>query len=255
MTRPRRNRSAKFKAIVALGGDPRREHAGRVGRAVQGPPELDRSVAARVAGVRRRGIRRRDDEARAGPDANTLHARIRRVALDHDLFWPVRPVVAAMPARSADRSDPRTALGAAGAAAGLVALVAALPAASTSDADLPPLRVIDALHLEHPFAGSRMLRDRPGREGFAVGHEEAAPAFPTTCPGETVGEDAASPGPDGPPKIIRYLTGAFVTTRQPARSRPRLASSVACPVTSTTLRFSVTPGRRANPAVCSLHQT
>jgi putative transposase len=38
-----------------------------------------------------------------------------------------------------------------------------------SDADLRLMRRIDQLHLEHPFAGSRMLRDLLTREGFEVG--------------------------------------------------------------------------------------
>ena len=41
----------------------------------------------------------------------------------------------------------------------------------TSDADLVLMRRIDELHLEHPFAGSRMLRDLLSREGFEVGRK------------------------------------------------------------------------------------
>jgi putative transposase len=41
----------------------------------------------------------------------------------------------------------------------------------TSDADLALMRRIDELHLEHPFAGSRMLRDLLRREGFDVGRK------------------------------------------------------------------------------------
>jgi len=41
----------------------------------------------------------------------------------------------------------------------------------TSDADLALMRRIDELHLEHPFAGSRMLRDLLNREGFEVGRK------------------------------------------------------------------------------------
>ena len=38
-----------------------------------------------------------------------------------------------------------------------------------SAADLALMRVIDELHLEHPFAGSRMLRDMLKGRGLAVG--------------------------------------------------------------------------------------
>ncbi len=41
----------------------------------------------------------------------------------------------------------------------------------TSDADLALMRRIDELHLEHPFAGSRMLRDLLNRERFEVGRK------------------------------------------------------------------------------------
>ena len=34
-----------------------------------------------------------------------------------------------------------------------------------SEADLALMRRIDEIHLEHPFAGARMLRDRLRREG------------------------------------------------------------------------------------------
>jgi putative transposase len=44
----------------------------------------------------------------------------------------------------------------------------------TSDADQWLMRRIDELHLEHPFAGSRMLRDMLNRDGFAVGRKHVA---------------------------------------------------------------------------------
>ena len=40
-----------------------------------------------------------------------------------------------------------------------------------SVADLALMRRIDALHLEHPFMGARMLRDQLNREGFKVGRK------------------------------------------------------------------------------------
>ena len=44
----------------------------------------------------------------------------------------------------------------------------------TSEADLALRRRIDELHLEHPFAGSRMLRDLLNREGFEIGRKHVA---------------------------------------------------------------------------------
>jgi hypothetical protein len=40
---------------------------------------------------------------------------------------------------------------------------------ATSDADQKLMKRIDAIHLEYPFAGARMLRDLLLREGFNVG--------------------------------------------------------------------------------------
>jgi len=44
----------------------------------------------------------------------------------------------------------------------------------TSEADLALMRRMDELHLEHPFAGSRLLRDMLNREGFEVGRKHVA---------------------------------------------------------------------------------
>ena len=43
-----------------------------------------------------------------------------------------------------------------------------------SEADLTLMRVIDELHLEHPFAGARMLRDMLKAGGFEVGRKHVA---------------------------------------------------------------------------------
>ena len=43
-----------------------------------------------------------------------------------------------------------------------------------SEADQRLMRRIDELHLEHPFAGARMLRDLLNREGFEVGRKHVA---------------------------------------------------------------------------------
>ena len=43
-----------------------------------------------------------------------------------------------------------------------------------SDADLAVMRRIDQIHLAHPTAGARMLRDILRREGFAIGWRHVA---------------------------------------------------------------------------------
>jgi putative transposase len=45
---------------------------------------------------------------------------------------------------------------------------------AVSPADLAMMRQIDELHLEHPFAGARMLRDMLRAKGFAVGRKHVA---------------------------------------------------------------------------------
>jgi putative transposase len=46
--------------------------------------------------------------------------------------------------------------------------------APVSEVDLALMREIDRLHLEHPFAGARMLRDMLKRKGHAVGRRHIA---------------------------------------------------------------------------------
>ena len=41
----------------------------------------------------------------------------------------------------------------------------------TSESDLKLMRRIDELHLEHPFAGARMLRDMLKLEGHEIGRK------------------------------------------------------------------------------------
>ena len=45
---------------------------------------------------------------------------------------------------------------------------------ATPQADLALMRAIDELHLNHPFAGSRMLRDLLRQDGFSVGRKRVA---------------------------------------------------------------------------------
>jgi putative transposase len=49
----------------------------------------------------------------------------------------------------------------------------------TPDADLAPMRRIDELHLDYPFAGSRMLQSLLNKEGFEVGRLHVATLMKT----------------------------------------------------------------------------
>ena len=50
---------------------------------------------------------------------------------------------------------------------------------ATARSDLALMRRIDELHLNHPFAGSRMLRDLLGQEGHSVGRRHVATLMKT----------------------------------------------------------------------------
>ena len=51
----------------------------------------------------------------------------------------------------------------------------------TPETDLRLMRRIDELHLEHPFAGSRMLRDLLKLEGVEIGHKHVATLMRKLC--------------------------------------------------------------------------
>ena len=175
MKRPRRNHSAKFKAKVALAAIQGEKTLVAVGRAVQGASEPDRAVAAGAAwSAPPRCSPRRPRSATRGPDVKTLHAKIGQLALGERFFG--------RRARSHRRCE-RKAMIDATHDLPLVRQAQLLDLSRstvyyqpqpTSDADLALMRRIDELHLEHPFAGSRMLRDLLNREGFAVGRKHVA---------------------------------------------------------------------------------
>ena len=73
----------------------------------------------------------------------------------------------------------------------------------TSEADLALMRRIDELHLEHPFAGSRMLRDLLRREGFAVGRKHVATLMRTHGHRGAVPEAANQSPPSEPSDLSR----------------------------------------------------
>ena len=98
---------------------------------------------------------------------------------------------------------------------------------ATPAADLALMRHIDALHLDHPSAGSRMLRDMLRRQGFAVGRKHVAMLM------RGCGLSANQPYCDGTHKktldekegtlcwydadVVRHeLTGAFPNIRTPS---------------------------------------
>ena len=77
-----------------------------------------------------------------------------------------------------------------------------------SGADLTLMRRIDALHLDHPFMGARMLRRMLWREGLAVGRRHVATlmcrmGIEALCP--QPGTSKANPGHKIYPYLLRKL--------------------------------------------------
>jgi putative transposase len=77
-----------------------------------------------------------------------------------------------------------------------------------SDADLGLMRRIDALHLEHPFMGARLLRRMLRREGFTVGRRHIGTlmqrmGIEALCP--QPGTSKAHPGHKIYPYLLRKL--------------------------------------------------
>lgn len=78
-----------------------------------------------------------------------------------------------------------------------------------SDVDLPLMRRIDQLHLDHPFMGARMLRDQLRREGVAVGRRHIGTlmqrmGIEALCP--QPGSSKPAPGHKIYPYLLRKLS-------------------------------------------------
>ena len=79
----------------------------------------------------------------------------------------------------------------------------------TSSEDLTLMRRIDELHLEHPFAGSRMLRDMLRREGFMAGRRHVRTLVHRMCVQAIYRKPNTSkkhPGHKVYPYLLRELT-------------------------------------------------
>jgi putative transposase len=80
---------------------------------------------------------------------------------------------------------------------------------SVSAADLVLMRRLDALHLEHPFMGARMLRDQLNREGCTVGRKHVGTLMARMgmeALYRKPGTSTKHPGHDIYPYLLRGLT-------------------------------------------------
>ena len=81
-----------------------------------------------------------------------------------------------------------------------------------SAADLAIMRQIDALHLDYPFAGSRMLRDLLGRTGVSVGRRHVASLM------KRMGIEALYRHPRTTKTAIRGIRSRYWSIDEPPRS-------------------------------------
>ncbi|HET7300322.1 MAG TPA: IS3 family transposase [Oleiagrimonas sp.] len=168
--RPRRNHSPEFKAKVALtairGEKPLAELAEQFdvhpNQITQWKAQLLERAATAFGG----------GKPEAPPvDLKALHAKIGELALENG-FFRTRARKSGFAERKAmiDRNHPLPVARQAELAGISRGTVYYLPKPVGTD-DLALMRRIDELHLEHPFAGSRMLRDLLRQEGIVVGRK------------------------------------------------------------------------------------
>jgi putative transposase len=81
-----------------------------------------------------------------------------------------------------------------------------------SDEDLWLMRRIDELHLNYPFAGSRMLRDLLGQQGLKVGRRHIATLMKRMCI-EAIYRRPNTSKPAPGHRIYPYLLGGLAVTR------------------------------------------
>jgi len=100
----------------------------------------------------------------------SLHAKIGELTLENDVLAVALGKAGLLSAKKIDRTH-ELPLARQAAVLGISRGSLYYGARPVSPADLAIMRRIDALHLDYPFAGSRMLRDVLRGEGVAIGRD------------------------------------------------------------------------------------
>src|SRR3954463_8482442 len=165
-----------FQGEGGFGRRPRRQDAGRVSTAVRHSSQPDHSVEGAAARRSSRGVRLRDARRQSGADGGPDGAACQdRRADAGERFFGRRARQGGFAERKAmiDRSHDLPITKQAKVLNVSRGSVYYRPRAPSS-ADLALMRRMDELHLDFPFAGSRMLRDLLIAEGFRTGRRHVA---------------------------------------------------------------------------------
>ena len=175
--RPRRNHTPAFKARVALDAIKGREDTGRIGRALRRSPEPNHDLAFTASGRSSRGFWRRGEARRRACADRRENAACEDRGADVGRGFFVRRAresrTIAERKTMIDRSDDLPVSRQAKALGISRGSVYYLPRPVSAE-DLSVMRRIDELHLEFPFAGSRMLQGFLVREGYRIGRRHVA---------------------------------------------------------------------------------
>ncbi|NEX64571.1 IS3 family transposase [Noviherbaspirillum galbum] len=173
--RTRRNHASGFKAKVALAAIKGDKTLAEIAQQFDVHPnqvtEWKRQLQERAADVFDGATASKSEQE---PDLKTLHAKIGQLTLENDFLGR-----RAHQGGTAERKEmiDRTHDLPVSRQCQILSLArstAYYRPQATSEADLTVMRRIDELHLEHPFAGSRMLRDMLRREDHVIGRKHVA---------------------------------------------------------------------------------